>query len=117
APRAAGSARSPTQATASSGRVEDLAAAVTVSRFTSANTVRTPSPTSACAIARPLPLPAPVTRAASRARSNGIFNRLMSVVSPSRYLRHNTFAPALDQIGTPAAPLGCFHVFQNRPSL
>ena len=52
-------------------------AAVTVSRFTSANTVRTPSPTRACAIARPIPLPAPVTSAASRAGSNGVLNRLI----------------------------------------
>ena len=58
-------------------------AAVTVSRFTSANTVRTPSPTSACAIARPIPLPAPVTSAASRVESKGVFNRLI-LVSPSK---------------------------------
>src|SRR6185295_5912140 len=78
ASRAAGSARSPTHGTASSGRGDALIAAVTVSGFTSANTVRTPSPTSACAIARPIPLPAPVTSAASRAGSKGVSKMLMT---------------------------------------
>jgi hypothetical protein len=57
---------------ASSGRGEAFVAAVTVSSRMSANTVRKPSPTSACAMARPMPLPAPVTRAASRDGSNGL---------------------------------------------
>src|SRR6185312_8179685 len=71
------SARSPTKDTASSGFGEDLIAAERRSSLTSANTVRTPSPTSACAMARPMPLPAPVTSAVSWAGSNRELNRLI----------------------------------------
>ena len=58
-------------------------ASVTVSGLTSANTVRTPSPTKACAMARPMPLPAPVTNATSRAGSKGVFKRLMLSAVPN----------------------------------
>ena len=81
-------ARSPTQGTASSGRGDAAIAAVTVSSRKSANTVRTPSPTSACAIARPMPLPAPVTSAASRAGSNGCCSRLMAMNLRREHDRH-----------------------------
>ena len=59
-------ARSPTKANPSSGRAEALTAAVTVSSRMSANTVRTPSPTRACAIARPIRFPPPHGRLARR---------------------------------------------------
>jgi hypothetical protein len=47
----------------------------------SANTVRTPSPTSACAIALPMPLPAPVTRAASWVGSKAVSKMRMAANS------------------------------------
>lgn len=52
----------------------------------SANIVRTPSPTKAWAMARPMPFPAPVTSAALRDGSNGLFKMLI-FVNPTDVVR------------------------------